>query len=114
MTHFKTRDHLIEWLEEHAPYRQIRRAMVEGEVELYGYFDGDLRFGSGWVAHIKSKFGKTWLVWVCIDHKNPREYMAFPTHTVLWGYWKGGSSELFQGDHPEKYAKLRDEYNLEP
>lgn len=111
MQHFKTRNQLLEWLENHAPYRQIRRAVAEGEVELYGFFEYSAFMPEGWALHIKSRFGKEWLVSVYL---NPctREYRVMVLHTIVWNYYKGGNSELFQGDDPEKYAELRDKYNL--
>jgi len=112
MQHFRTRNDLLEWLEERAPYRQIRRAIVEGRVELYGYFEDSAFMPGGWVVYVRSRFGHEWFVCTYLN-PHTHTYHTMVLHTVLWSYWRGGNSELFQGDHPEKYAELRDKYNLE-
>lgn len=109
MIHFHTRNDLLEFLEEHAPYRAICRAIAEGEAELYGYFEGSAFMPEGWVVRIKSRFGKEWLVSVHLDNYRHKYYVTI-IHSVIWCYWRGGKSELFQGDHPERYQKLREKW----
>ena len=109
MKRFHTRNNLLEWLEEHAPYRQIRRAVVEGEVELYGFFEYSVFMPEGWVVRVKSRFGKEWFVSVYLN-SHTHEYQAMVLHTVVWNYYKGGGSELFRGDDPEKYEQLKEEW----
>ena len=110
MTHFKTRNQLLEFLEEHGPYRMIRRAVVEGEVELYGYFEDSVFMPEGWAVRVKSRFGKEWFVSVYLN-SHTHEYRAMVMHTIVWDYWKGGNSELFQGDHPEEYERKKQEWD---
>lgn len=112
MIHFRTKNQLLEWLESNAPYRAIRRALIEGKVELYGYFEDDAFMPNGWVVDVQSRFGNEWFVCVYLDSYT-HTYRTMILHTVIWGYWKGGNSELFQGDHPEKYEQLKKEYNSE-
>jgi len=109
MTHFKTRNHLLEWLEEHAPYRQIRRAVVEGEVELYGLFEDSVFMPEGWALRVRSRFGKEWFLSVYLNNQT-HKYRAIVVHAIVWDYWKGGNSELFAGDHPEEYEKKKKEW----
>ena len=106
MTHFKTKNQLLEWLENNAPYRMIRRAVAEGEVELYGFFEYSVFMPEGWAIRVKSRFGKQWYLSVYLDpHKH--EYRAMILHAVVWNYYKGGNSELFRGDHPEEYERRK-------
>lgn len=111
MVHFRTKNDLLEWLEEHAPYRQIRRAVVEGEVELYGFFEYSAFMPEGWVVHVKSRFGKEWFVSVYLN-PHTHEYRTMVLHAVVWDYYKGGNSELFAGDHPEKYERRKREWDI--
>ena len=110
MQHFRTRNDLLEWLESNAPHRQIRRAVAEGETELYGYFKGSAFMPEGWVVRIKSRFNKEWLICVYLE-PHAHVYHATVINTVIWCYWGGGNSELFQGDRPEEYKRLREEWS---
>lgn len=112
MVHFKTRNQLLEWLESEAPYRQIRRAIVEGKVELYGYFEDSAFMPEGWVVYVRSRFGNEWFICIYLD-AHTHTYRTRIMHAVLWSYWRGGNSELFQGDFPERYVELKRKYNLE-
>lgn len=110
MIHFRTRNDLLEWLDDNAPYRQIRRAVAEGEVELYGYFKGSAFMPEGWVVRVKSRFGKEWLM--CIYLKpHAHAYHTMAINTVIWYYWQGGNSELFQGDNPGEYERKKKEWD---
>lgn len=112
MKRFHIRNNLLEWLEEHGPYRQIRRAVEEGEVELYGFFDGSVFMPEGWALRIKSRFGQEWLVSVYLNPQS-HEYCSMVIHTVVWNYWNGSISEpLYQGDNPEKYERLKKEWDM--
>jgi len=96
---------LLNYLDEHAPTRSIKRALQEGGVEFLGGF----RYippihRPGWITKVTSRFGKTWNVVVTI----PIDFRAFNIAIIKeipWEYWDGDDSinPLYQGDYPEKY-----------
>ena len=110
MEHIRTRNDLINWLENNAPSKAIRRALQEGRVENLGAFK-NAAFGSksGWILEVISKHKTTWLVTIYAWHTVFKNFIR-DINVVPWEYWVGDKSEnkLYQGDHPDIYKLLRD------
>ena len=105
--HIRNRNDLIEYVINHAPYKAIERALLEGEVENYGAFSTIVaeRETSGWKIRVKSKTGKEWILIVLADG------VVAVIDLVMWENWIGDhrlDNILYAGDHPEIYRKERD------
>ncbi len=109
MTHFRNRNDIMKWLEKHARYSIIRRAMQEGSTELLGLFSKMPGFEHEVVIiMVKSKRHSTWYVVIRPDKVLPNKMISYTVNRVPWEDWIGDASQEFSGDHPEEYAKLRD------
>lgn len=109
--HIHTRDNLIEWLEDNAPYKGIRRALVYGTNENLGGFK-NIPPGcvGGWIVRIRSKHNREWIVAVGENIKGKYiSYILIGT-PIPWESWEGNKSSnpLYRGDNPEAYKLLRD------
>ncbi|KKL96146.1 hypothetical protein LCGC14_1847450, partial [marine sediment metagenome] len=65
--HIRNRNDLIKYVTDHAPYKAIERALLEGEVENYGafssiFFTTRLSYAGGWMLEVVSKSGKSWFL----------------------------------------------------
>jgi len=104
----RTRNNLLEWLERNAPYPCIKRALLEGKVEVLGGFKQvPPSVRPGWIVKITSKFNRIWYVAVKIQ---PQEkYKTYVLEKVPWKFWIGDESNnpLYQGDLSEKYKRLK-------
>jgi hypothetical protein len=107
--HFQSRTHLILWLENNCPRPAIVRALYEGQVEFYGGFNPvPPTEHPGWILRITSAHGKIRYVAVIAyrDHYGIRILRDVP-----WGCWCGTVDyvyQLYSGDYPEEYLKLKE------
>jgi hypothetical protein len=99
------REQLILYLASHLSYRYLVKALYDGEVENLGSFD--IRGKAGWLVRIRTIIsGKDFYIGVS------------PTYGILvtdvppgWKYWIGNEcvNDLYRGDHPDKYLKLKEQ-----
>ena len=106
--HIRNRNDLIKYVTDHAPYRAVERALLEGQVENYGGFVHILfRKGLlGWVVKVTSKTGKIWLLAIPVANRP-----IGVINKVFWQYWIGdisSNNNLYTGDNPETYRKERE------
>ena len=104
--HIRTRNDLIKYVIDHAPYKAIERALLEGKVENFGAF-AELYINSypGWIIRVASRACKVWLL--AIDQEGKINVIE----EVVWGFWMGDMNpnrKLYAGDNPEQYRKERD------
>ena len=86
-----TTEQLINWCSKHIKVPAIVRALDEGEVQYYGWFEPE-----GFVIQVKSRFGRVWTLGV-----KPVDFMHYRAdflQTVPYGHYRGGSTELYSGD----------------
>ncbi len=107
MEHIRTRNDLINWLENNAPFKAIKRALQEGRVENLGAFESETNYG--WIVKIISKFDKIWHIRIS-PLSGLNFYGTILIDCVPWEYWIGDKSTntLYRGDHPDRYKVLRD------
>ena len=111
MKQIRNKNDLLAWLEKNAPRKAIANAMLEGKVELFGFFNPVPKnhgMGMGWIIKITSKRGMFWNIAVSISKFKPK-YCAYTIEAVLWKNYAGGNTPLFAGDNPEVYRKLKNE-----
>ena len=118
MERLRTRNDIMEWLEEHAPYPSIKRAVVEGTTELLGVFKNIQPSGTmGWIVEVNSKHNSTWHVAIQLDNLKHRFYCHVISE-VFWENWmgdivNGGLGELgpplYMGDNPKQYKEFKDD-----
>ena len=112
MTHLRTRNEIMKWLEEHAPRPAIARAMQEGSTELLGVFRHVLPYGKmGWIVNVTSKHGSVWHVGIHA-HEHMQGYWCHVTSQVFWEHWmgdvgEGQNKQLCRGDNPDKYREMK-------
>jgi len=106
-----TRSELINAIGDKAKW-SLSRAILKGEVELYGYFAENKR-AAGWIISVQPEDGPTRLVYIteCVE---TRETMVLEMDRAPWRYWAGESvteSEINLGDRPAQYKtwKFQDE-----
>jgi len=112
-TRIRTRNDLINWLENNAPRRAIARAIQEGQVENLGAFEEVAPdFQPGWIVKVTSIHKTIWFVVIHIWH---REFKSFIRNDVPWEKWIGefANNKLYQGDNSLQYKELRDEKSTE-
>ena len=119
MERLRTRNDIMEWLEEHAPYPSIKRAVVEGTTELLGVFD-KITSKNGrmaWIIKVTSKHNRVWYVAIIPDGFH-HCFRCRETSEPSWEYWmgdivNGGLGEsgppLYVGDNPKQYKELKDD-----
>ena len=114
MTHFITREDLLQWLERNCTRKAVVRALQEGTVEHLGAFT---KLGPnsepGWIVQVESDTGRVWNVEVIAWRQR---YAIFISKLLPpWEYWNGGllDRKIFDGDNPKKYRRLRDERRAE-
>ncbi len=102
----RTRDQMINHIQANLMHTTAASAVREGAVEWLGGFDKVFPTeGPGWILKAVSRFNKTWYVGVTPDGKFGVRVNLVPE--VPWEHWAGGNNELYSGDRPEFYAKLR-------
>ena len=106
--HIKTRNNLIEFLENNLPPNSVHlRALLNHNENLGGFSRIGSSNSPGWIVRVKSKYGNIYYV-VVIDQKF--NYTAgCIAKTVPWRFWVGDQSKnpLYCGDKPEEYKMLR-------
>ena len=115
MTHFQSKTHIILWLENNCPRKAIVRALYEGLVEFFGGFNPiPPTTHPGWIMRVTSAHGRVYYVAViCYD----RRYGIRILRDGPWGCWYGDfvntgfRMQLYSGDHPEEYLKLKEAWN---
>lgn len=115
--HFQSRLHIVSWLAKTCPRKAIVRALNEGQVEFFGGFDPiPPTTHPGWIMRVTSVHSRTWYVAViCYDCRFGIRILR----DVFWGNWVGTMfwdsdkfrSQMFSGDHPEEYKKLKEIWN---
>ncbi len=107
-----TREHLILYLASRLPYKYLVKALYDGEVENLGSFksDEDPEF-MGWVIRIRTIIGKVDF-YAFVHVVNSTHYkLHVLDQAPVWKYWVGDKceNELYRGDHPDRYFKLREQ-----
>ena len=110
--HIRNRNDLIKYVVDHAPYKAIERALLEGEVENYGAFEEILATDfPGWIIKVKSKSGREWFLTI-----SPKTEEVIVIKEVPWNGWMGNhrpENPLYAGDNPEIYRKEREDVKTE-
>lgn len=104
----KTRNNLIEYLEENASGRYLRA--LQNYNENLGAFSQVLDYNTpGWIVKVTSKHGNVYHIAVIIQSPIQRFMLAILYKDPPWKYWIGDQSknQLYQGDNPKKYKELR-------
>ena len=113
MTHLRTRNEIMQWLEDNAPTPTIARAMQDGKTELLGVFRRiPPRYEMGWIVEVTSRHGVAYHVAIK-PNQVTGHYWCQMVSTVPWEHWMGDKehSELptatpgrpiYAGDNPEK------------
>jgi len=107
MTRIKTKNDLINWLGKYSSRRAIQGALLEGKIELLGWFTpAPGSSNPGWIVVVTSKHGLVWNVVV-----SPRlvtgKLNSYVVDEIDWKNYKGGNTPLFAGDNPERYKELK-------
>jgi len=105
--HIRTRDNLIEYLEENTSGRYLRA--LQNHNENLGAFEQVLSgIDPGWIVKVTSKYGNIYYLGITLSKIFPGCRTCI-LKEVPWKYWIGGQSKnpLYQGDDPEKYKELR-------
>ena len=107
MKQIRNKNDLLAWLENNAPRKAIANTMLEGKVELLGFFN-PIFAGSnpGWIVRVTSKRGLSWNVVIVIS-KYSIEYFLYTIKEIPWENYVGGDTPLFAGDNPISYQCLR-------
>ena len=108
MKHIRNKNELLAWLEDNAPRKAIANAMLEGKVELFGFFNPvPNSFNAGWIIKVTSKRGLTWNVVVAMDRGGLPIYHAYTVKAILWKNYRSGNTPLFAGDNSEVYKRWK-------
>lgn len=108
MKQIRNKNDLLAWLEENAPRKAIANAMIDGTVELLGFFNPVPGSSlAGWVIKITSKRKMSWNIIITIGTLGLPIYHAYTIETVQWENYVGGKTPLFVGDNPISYICLR-------
>ena len=117
MVHFISREDLLYWLEKNCTRKAVIRALQEGLVENLGTFSKLGPNGNpGWIVQVTSAISPicAWDVEIIPERKRYGIFIRIATD-IPWEYWNGGllDRKIFDGDNPDKYARLRDERKAE-
>lgn len=110
-TVIKTREHLLSWLTlalKSRGRRSIARATEDanaGVTSLGGFFKIPPSDEPGWIVRVVSRHSRQWYVAVLIHPGG--SYGIRIIERVPWEYWTDGNNELYQGDNPSLYRRLR-------
>ncbi|KKN77448.1 hypothetical protein LCGC14_0360070 [marine sediment metagenome] len=105
-----TRNDLIKFIEDNAPFTGVLRAALNHNENLGGFSRLSINHGSGWIVRLTSKFNRQWLIGVAPDKTLASKYRIWILfNSVPWKFWEGDKSEnlLYRGDRPEEYKLLR-------
>lgn len=111
----RTRNELIEFIEDNAPTKAILRAVLNYNENLGGFIRSGVSNSKGWIVTVLSKFGRQWLLAIHPLKSGISGYKIWILFgEVPWKYWEGDKSEnpLYQGDYPEIYKELRNEKKI--
>lgn len=114
MTHFQSKTHIVGWLINNCSRQAICRALNEGQVEFFGGFDLiPPTTRPGWVLRVTSIHGRIWYVAVIVyDHRyGIRILRDVPWDRWVGSQWSGSRWQLYNGDHPGEYQKLKEIWN---
>ena len=106
----RTRNDLIKFIEDNAPFTMILRAALIHNENLGGFSRLSINHGSGWIVRLTSKFNRQWLIGVAPDKTLTSKYRIWILSNVVpWEFWEGDKSKnpLYRGDHPKEYKLLR-------
>lgn len=112
MQRFRTKNDLLKWVEDNAPFGAIKTAMLGGRIELLGAFTCIPGSSNpGWIVRITSKRAQTrWLVAVTVNDLKQKIYaFTLGSMDAPWEYYRGGATPLYAGDNPELYERLKNE-----
>jgi hypothetical protein len=103
----RDRTALIELVARQAPSPAVRRACLEGEVEVLGGFL--TKTSECWRLRIVAKHGTEYPVAVYPIFQD--KYLVLQSEGLAWKYWVGrtdrGEYSIYDGDHPARYDALR-------
>jgi hypothetical protein len=116
---FQDRSELVAFVGRQAPTPAIRRACVEGTVEVLGAFyttcSSNAVLVPGFMVRVTSRHGREWLVSVC-PSADQREWVLCVRSAVRWEHYTAESTvsgrayySIYAGDHPLKYLSLKTE-----
>ncbi len=114
MNHLRTRNDIMTWLENNAPYLAIRRAMHKGKTELLGAFKRIPPTNTmGWIVKVTSGYAKIWYIAIQPDDLK-RTFKCHVTASPHWENWMGCADPLLpivthMGDNPKLYEELKNE-----
>ncbi len=106
-----TRNYLIKFIEDNAPFTSILRAALYYNENLGSFSKLPVCNGGGWIVRLISKFNKQWLIAIAPDETIASKYRIWILFNgVPWKFWNGDRSKnpLYYGDDPEEYKLLRD------
>lgn len=109
----RTKDQLLEWLEDHIT-NPIHLWSIENDaVEVLGFFEHHTKevHYAGFTVKLISKHGSTYCLNIGdIDRGRGRKYIACLIYKPQWRFWnpKNSINPLFAGDNPVLYKELRD------
>jgi hypothetical protein len=111
MVRIQTRQQLLNWIT--AKMQDLGRCGIVRALEdtnsmvrvLGGFSSMPPSTAPGWVVSIVSRHGKVWHVSVTVRQNG---YGCFLLERIPWKNWVGGKSELYAGDNPARYERLRD------
>lgn len=110
MTHIRTRNELMEFLEDNAPSPSVARAMQNGSTLLLGAF-GKMSYTGKlcWIVQVTSTHNKTW--YIAILEGFTHNFRCHFINEPSWRYWIGdvNDGELNTGDDPEEFRRLKNE-----
>jgi hypothetical protein len=118
MQHFRDRNDLVNWLETQPLRKAISRALDEGTAEVIGAFNfipasrEYTSYPGGWIVRITSIHRRTWILAISpLMTGGGHPYWIRVIPEIPWEYWAGrpDGGSLCNGDHPEKYRRLKDE-----
>jgi hypothetical protein len=108
---FQDRAELVEFVGRQAPTPAIRRACVEGEVEVLGAFSPP-GWHIGFLLRVVSRFKREWLVHVWANEALHRWQLRLIDDPIPWTFWQNSCKRdysIYAGDHPAEYRRLKDE-----
>ncbi len=114
MNVFTTRADLLGFISTHIVYKYIRRAIMDdGKVENLGAFSIPAKGFKepGWVVKVTTPYKVVHYISVLCQE----QYRLVVTNSEPnWKYWagEGCSNEVYYGDRPDEYKKLKENANV--
>ena len=109
MAHIKTRNNLIEFLEDHLPPNSVHLRALLNYNENLGGFSQVFSLGCpGWIVKVTSKNDN--MYYIAVINRRLGYLTTLLYKDVPWRYWIGGQSTnpLYCGYKPEEYKMLRE------